>query len=75
MRIVHFSFRDGQPREFLGRPGPLPLVLEIHVEVNNPSSFDFSPLGQLQSSRTPAIEGSTPFEILATRKQIIPANM
>mmetsp|Transcript_6470 Transcript_6470/g.19426 ORF Transcript_6470/g.19426 Transcript_6470/m.19426 type:complete len:468 (+) Transcript_6470:360-1763(+) len=48
VRIVHFSFRDGQPREFPGRPSPLPLVLEIHVEVNNPSSFDFSPLGQLQ---------------------------
>jgi len=54
VRIVHFSFRDGQPREFPGRPSPLPLVLEIHVEVNNPSSFDFSPLGQLQLGIAPS---------------------
>lgn len=48
LRITYFSFRDGQPDEFPGLPSPLPLMLDIEVEVHNPSSFDFSPLGQLE---------------------------
>lgn len=48
LHITYFSFRDGLPEEFPERIAPLPLMLEIEVEVHNPSSFDFSPLGQLQ---------------------------
>ena len=48
LRITYFSFRDGLPDEFPEREAPLPLMLEIQVEVHNPSSFDFSPLGQLE---------------------------
>jgi hypothetical protein len=48
LQITYFSFRDGLPEEFPERAAPFPLMLEILVEVHNPSSFDFSPLGQLQ---------------------------